>query len=259
MKVKKYFTVWLRSSFLSLETVLTTKGSSLMFLSGKLVRFFFFLWLIIMVGDRVDQVAGYSLDQLIIAFLVFNLLDTGAQLLFRGLYWFRRDVTHGELDFKLIKPMSTLFQALTGRTDVLDIPMFCIIVVALAWRGASLFLAHWPVVVPLFLISGLLIFSIHVLVAALCVLTAEIDHTIMIYRDLSAMARIPIDAYITPIRILLTFIIPIAVMMTFPAKALFGMLGWPLVAFSLGIAGLFTLGSLKLWRYALTRYTSASS
>jgi ABC-type uncharacterized transport system permease subunit len=61
------------------------------------------------------------------------------------------------------------------------------------------------------------------------------------------------------IRGFLTFIIPVALVYTFPAKAIFGLLN-PTTIIT-GICGLiiFYLLSLKFWHYALTKYSSASS
>jgi len=87
----------------------------------------------------------------------------------------------------------------------------------------------------------------------------EIDHTVMIYRDLVSMGRLPIDIYKEPFKSLLTFIVPVGVMVTIPAKALIGLVGPVGVVSSLifGLALLFF--SIKFWHYALKKYTSASS
>jgi ABC-2 type transport system permease protein len=81
----------------------------------------------------------------------------------------------------------------------------------------------------------------------------------MIYRDIASMARFPIDIYREPLRGFITFIVPVGIMMTFPPKALFGLLTLPFVGLSV-LIGIGALGtSVFLWRFALTRYTSASS
>ena len=107
--------------------------------------------------------------------------------------------------------------------------------------------------------SLIVITSIHIFVASLGIITTEVDHTIMIYRDLSSMARFPIDIYTDNIRALLTFAIPIALAFTFPAKAILGLLSFPTVIISLlASCAIFWL-SLKFWHYAINQYSSASS
>ena len=68
-----------------------------------------------------------------------------------------------------------------------------------------------------------------------------------------------VDIYIDFIRAFLTFVVPIALIFTVPAKALFGLLSLKVIIFSL-IASVFIYSlSLLFWRHALTKYSSASS
>jgi ABC-2 type transport system permease protein len=89
--------------------------------------------------------------------------------------------------------------------------------------------------------------------------TTEIDHAVMIYRDLTSMGRVPVDIYKEPLRSVITFAIPVGIMMTFPAKAFLGMLSWQFIVLSLVLGLLFFVLSLRIWHYALSRYASASS
>lgn len=259
MTILKYPKIWLKTSSLSLQTQVVSRGASLMYITGKLIRFGFFLWLIITVAQNVQMISGYKLNQLIIFFLVFNVFDMLGQILFRGIYWFRGDVISGRFDLVLVKPINCLFQILTKHTDFLDLPLFLIVVGILLKQGLYLKLTDWLLFFILGSASFLIITAIHIIVASIGVLTTEIDHTIMIYRDLSNMARVPVDIYINPIRLFLTVVFPVAIIMTFPAKALMGILAFPWIIFSLAMSLIFFLISLKFWKYALTCYNSASS
>jgi ABC-2 type transport system permease protein len=73
------------------------------------------------------------------------------------------------------------------------------------------------------------------------------------------MGRVPIDIYAEFIRAFLTFIIPIALIFTFPAKAIFGLLSPLTIILTLTASFLVYFLSLLFWRYALTQYSSASS
>lgn len=255
----KYLKIWLKTSSLSLQNQVVSRGASLMYILGKLIRFAFFLWLIIRVASKVDRISGYEAQELITFFLIFNIFDLLGQMLFRGIYWFRGDVISGRFDLVLVKPINCLFQVLTRHTDFLDLPIFLIVILGLTRQGIYLNLTDWTLFFILGTASFLIITAIHIIVASIGILTTEVDHTIMIYRDLSNMARVPVDIYINPIRLFLTFVFPVAIIMTFPAKALMGILTFPWIIFSLGMALIFFLSSLKLWQYALTQYSSASS
>ena len=258
-RLKIYLKIWITSSKLSFESVLENRLGMIFFTSGKLIRFFFFLFFLSIIHQQVQQISGYSLEQMIVFFLMFNILDLFGQLFFRGIYWFRQQVVSGEFDFRLTKPISPLFQALTRHTDILDIPLFILTVVFLFYQNISLNPGQ-VIIFILSLVSGMIIITaIHIAVASLGVITTEVDHTIMIYRDLSVMARVPVDIYTDSIRAILTFVLPIAVAYTFPAKALLALLTFKWIIFSLIFSLIILWSTLKLWKYALTQYSSASS
>ena len=96
-------------------------------------------------------------------------------------------------------------------------------------------------------------------VLGVAVLTTEIDNTIMLYRDIVQMGRIPIDVYKEPLRGLLTFAIPVGIMVTFPAKAIMGLLSPLFIILSLAIGTVLLFLSLKFWRFSLKKYSSVGS
>ena len=81
----------------------------------------------------------------------------------------------------------------------------------------------------------------------------------MIYRDITNLGRFPIDIYKQPLQGILTYLIPVGIMITLPAKALMGLVSpWGVIlSFLVGAAAV--LVSIRLWNFALTKYTSASS
>ncbi|MCA9371912.1 ABC-2 family transporter protein [Candidatus Woesebacteria bacterium] len=98
--------------------------------------------------------------------------------------------------------------------------------------------------------------AFHIVVLAIGILSTEVDHTIMIYRDITRLGTFPVDIYIQPIQFIFTFIIPIGIMMTFPVKSLLSLLNPMLyvISFGLGIVGLFI--AMRVWRFALRKYQS---
>lgn len=258
-KLRVYWRVWWFAAKLSLARTLTTRTAAVLFILGKFFRFAAFIFFIFILSGQIPDLAGYDYQLLLVFFLVFNLFDIFGQFFFRGIYWFREQVVSGEFDFRLVKPLNPLFQALTRETDLLDLPLLVVVIAALVKQ--LLKLPAFPVL-PLLIATGislLCILSVHIFVAALGLLTTEVDHTMWVYRDLSLTARFPLDIYPPAIRGVLTYLIPIGLIFTFPAKAFLGLLS----PTNLMIGGLlsFTLFQLtrRFWRYALTQYSSASS
>lgn len=260
--LKKYFIVWLKFAILGFQTQLALPSALFIFLLGKLLRFSVFTLFIIILVNKTRVLAGYNLDQTIFFFLSFNLIDTISQLLFREVYRFRQAVVLGNFDFYLIKPIQALFRALMGGPDLIDfitlIPLiFATIIFLNRLQIDNLFSI---LIYLLLLIIGFMIaLSFHILVLALAVITTEIDHAIMMYRDVVAMGRFPIDIYREPLRGFLTFIIPVGIMMSFPAKAILGLLSWWAIIYALIFSLTMLYLSIRVWRYSLKQYSSASS
>jgi len=247
-----------KNSFL---VMLTQKKLFALFLTGKLVRFAFFSAFLYYLVLGVDRLAGYSVGQTIFFFLTFNIVDVLAQFLFREVYRFRPLVVSGDFDLILTKPYRALFRALLGGADVIDLATIPLLIAALVYVGSSLNpTVFHTFLFTLLLINGLLISAaFHIAVLALGIITLEIDHTIMIYRDLTNLGRLPVDIYKQPLRGIITFFIPVGIMITLPAKALMGLVTFYGVLFSF-VLGITAIGlSLRFWDFALKHYTSASS
>lgn len=260
---KKYLRVWWKTTLFVFSADLANRGAAGLLLVGKLLRFLFFLGFLILLTTRTKTLAGYNLSQVVFFFLTFNLVDITVQFLLRGIYHFRPLIIKGNFDFYLTKPLNPLFQSLTSHTDILDlitlVPLILYLIFFLASGKLIATLTGIFLYCLLVFNAFLIALAFHIVVLAIGILTAEVDHLIWIYRDLTGTGRIPVDIYRPPLRAFLTFIIPVGMMMTFPAKALMGLLQPWLVIFSLIFAGLFLYLALRFWHFALKRYTSASS
>lgn len=258
----KYFKVFLLLSIASFQTFLVSRVGAVLFLTGKILRFIFFLSFLVLLVSKTQVLAGYDLSQVLLFYLTFNFIDAATQMLFREVYRFRQQVVTGNFDLVLVKPVNCLFRALFGGTDLLDLitlfPFAIFICIVISKISQITFIGVLFYV--LLVLNALFIaVSFHIMVLALAILTTEIDHAIMIYRDLISMGKLPVDIYQEPLRSLITFVIPVGVMVTFPAKALLGILSLSGIFMAFGIGIILFCFSLFLWQYALRRYTSASS
>ncbi len=256
-----YLRVWLRLTFSSCQVAFMTPLSAFLFILAKFIRFGFFLLLIFLVVTKTQTFVGYSFVQTMIFYIVFNIVDSLTQLLFRDVYRFRQKIITGDFDLILSKPISPLFRVLFGGADPLDLitllPYSILLIYFLLQVQTSFIfiLFFFLLIVNACIIAA----SFHIIVLALGVVTTEIDHAVMIYRDVTSMGRFSIDIYKHPIRNIITFIIPVGVMMTFPVKALFGLLSLQYLLISFGIGASFFILSIYFWRFALKKYSSASS
>lgn len=232
-----------------------------MFLFGKILRFIFFFGFLFFLLRSIGTLANYTANQIIFFFLTFNLIDIISQFLFREVYNFRGLIIKGDFDLILTKPQNALFRVLFGGADIIDFITIPPLIFAIYYVGNLLQPSLGHVVLYLIaLLNGFLIATaFHIAVLALGIITFEIDHIIMIYRDLSNLGRFPVDIYKQPLQGILTYLVPVGIMITLPAKALMGLVTPLGVLLSLGLGILVIFLSLRFWNFALTKYTSASS
>lgn len=250
MMSKNSFLVWLGQ-----------KRLLIIFLLGKIMRFTLMFSFIFFLLKGSKSLAGYSLDQTIFFYLTFNLVDIVGQFLFREVYRFRSMLISGDFDLVLAKPFNALVRVLLGGVDLIDfitIPPLLVLLIIYASH-----LNPTPIGVLIYLaliINGLILSaSFYISILAFAIVTFEIDNAVMFYRDLALLGMLPVDIYKEPLRAILTFIVPVGIMVTFPVKAMLGLLGLPMVivSFVIGALGLFL--SIRFWNFAIKKYTSASS
>lgn len=260
-KFKKYLKIWWIMSKNSFVMVISQKLSLSVFLIGKIIRFSFFFAFLYFILKGANTLAGYDGPQIIFFFLTFSVIDVVSSFLFREVYRFRPMIVNGDFDFVLVKPISSLFRVLLGGADVIDLITIPPLIIATIYFGTLLKPNFPEIILYLALLANgfLIATAFHIVILALAILTTEIDHMVMIYRDISSLGRLPVDIYKQPLQLFLTYMIPVGVMMTLPAKAAMGIITpWGVVsAFIVGIVA--TLIALRFWNYALTKYTSASS
>lgn len=261
-KAKKYLKIWWMLTIRASQIAFISRFGAAIFIIGKILRFLFFLLFLLVLGSKTKTIAGYSLWQVVFFFMTFNLVDTLTQLFLREVYRFRSYVVTGDFDYFLTKPFSPLFRSLFGGSDVLDLPIlvFSIIFIGFSLGKIGNISPIGILFYILFIFNAFLIaLAFHIFVLAIGVLTTEVDNTIMLYRDLTQMGRVPVDIYREPLRSLLTFIIPVGIMMTFPAKVLMGLLSTSGIIISLLIGMAMFFLSTRFWQYSLKHYSSASS
>lgn len=260
--IKQYLAIWWKFTLGTSQIAFESRFGAVVFLLGKLLRFFFFLFFLFLLTSRTKAIAGYSVWEVLFFYATFNFLDAFPQFILRNVYRFRQQLVNGYYDFVLLKPLPSLFHPLFGGSDIFDLVVLSISIFFMLYAGTHLqHVTVFHIIGYLSLLINALCISLafHIAVLAVGILTTTVDNAIMLYRDITQMGRLPVDIYKEPLRGFLTFIVPVGIMMTFPGKALLGLLSLQAVgiAFTIGIGCLFL--SLLIWSHSLKSYTSASS
>lgn len=258
--MQRYFKIWVVLISNSIQVSFASKFGAILFIIAKLLRFGFFLLTLFFITEYTQVLAGYTREEVFFIFLTYTVVDTLAQLIFREVYRFRPKVVSGDFDLDLIKPLPSLFRPLFGGLDVFDAITLIPYGLSVIWIGSLFHPSSVAILWYILLLINAVILSasFHILVLALGIMTTEIDHAIMMYRDITSMGRFPVDMYGGILKNVLTFIIPVGVMVTLPVQVVTRSLDTQ-VLWAFLLSAIFLYLSLQAWNLALRKYSSASS
>ena len=169
----------------------------------------------------------------------------------------------GTLDFVLLKPADAQFLVSTARfqpwraTNVLT--------AAVIFGYAFHLLGRFPSPAGLFA-AALLLFTATILLYSLWILTVsaafyvvKVDNLTFLFSSIFDAARWPSTIFRGTLNFVFTFVIPLALMTTYPALAMLGRLRGRTLVLSLVGSCLFALLARVVWLGSIGKYTSASS
>jgi ABC-2 type transport system permease protein len=169
----------------------------------------------------------------------------------------------GTLDFVLLKPADAQFLVSTQRCEVARVTDLAgaaaLAAYALHEIGRMPAPADVAVALALSLAAAVILYSLAILVIAAAFFVVRVDNLIYLFSSVFDAARWPATVFRGFWRILLTFVIPLALMTTYPAMALLGRLQARTALGALAGAAAFALVARVVWRRAIRHYTSASS
>jgi ABC-2 type transport system permease protein len=170
-------------------------------------------------------------------------------------------IRKGTLDFVLLKPADAQFLVSTSRFQVWRV--FSVVSATVILGVAFTRLERLPTVggiamaVVLLITATLLLYSLWILIVSAAFFVVKVDNLTYLFSSIFDAARWPATIFRGALRFLFTFVVPLAVMTTFPAEALLGRLAFStLVTTVLGTA-LFAGLARVVWLRSVGHYTSA--
>jgi len=170
-------------------------------------------------------------------------------------------IRKGTLDFVLLKPADAQFLVCTARFQ--------------PWRAINLVTAmvlfiyafrligHPPTALQvlaslaLLVASSAMLFSLGILTVSAAFYVVRIDNLSQLFVSIFDAARWPSAVFRGALRMVFTFVVPLALMTTYPAQALLGKLPPSMFAFSFLVAIVFVVASRAIWLRSIAKYTSA--
>ncbi|NVB77581.1 MAG: ABC transporter permease [Kofleriaceae bacterium] len=219
---------------------------------------------LIVLFDQRKEVAGWDPPSALIVMAYFM----GVKAVMEGLVspsltQLVERIRTGAFDYVLLKPVDAQFMVSSARYEpwkVFDLlGAVGLAVYALARRGYAPSAADLALGIVLFIAGVLAMYALWIVAAAASFWVVRLDNLIYLLGSILDTARWPIQVFRGAWRLVFTFIIPIAVMTTFPAMALLGKLDAKTALATLGGAIAMLAISRLVWVSAIRNYTSASS
>lgn len=211
-----------------------------------------------------SELAGWTMAELgMLTGCYVMLAGTFAGFVQPGISEAMDQIRRGTLDYLLLRPCDPLVSSLASAFapwSVLELLAGFALLVASASALPSA--PAWSGILALLLVgaSGLVaLYALGVLALALGFRALALENLTYLMEALLDFARWPISVFRGPLKAFFTFVVPFAIMTSYPAMALAGELGLAEVGVAIATAlGLALLARLA-WLRALRGYSSASS
>lgn len=217
-----------------------------------------------LVYSHTDNLAGWQRGELQALLGVFTMLMALLQTSIQpNIVRLLSDIQQGTFDFVLVKPIDAQWQVSIREVRIwqlVDFAAGAVIMGHALWQmHAQLSLTH--VVLFALTLSGgaLLIYCVMLLLASLAFWAVRIDTVFEIIESITGAGRMPTDIYPRWMRIILTFVVPLAFAVTIPAQVITNRATPTDVLIQIGVTAVFMLVTRIVWQKAVAHYNGASA
>jgi ABC-2 type transport system permease protein len=234
---------------ISMVSLVLHDGASLLFLG--------------VIFANIRQLEGWSLHEILLIWALEVMIRNVARCFFDVPHRIHMYVQTGNLDRLLVRPSSLLLQIAGERGMSLEaVGQVLVGTAALLAVVPGLHLPWWSILyLPLTIVSGILIMcGMHLLVSCLNFLFTNAIAALTMVTWMYRFGQFPVTIFALPLRFLLTWVLPYAMMGFYPVAfllrggeyQLYGLLAPPMGLFLFGL-------SLLVWRTGVRHYQSTGS
>ena len=214
--------------------------------------------------NNTETIGGWGFGELIALLGVFRLVHT----LMIALIWpntekFNQSIRDGSMDYTLLQPINSMFLVTFSRITVWrawDLILATVLIVVGINIGGDI--VTWLHLLTFFLLTvsgAIVIYSLWIVLIALTFWFTKFDNNVTILQALMDAGRYPVTVYPAWLRILVTFVVPIAVATTVPLQGLRGELTISRSVLFIAISIASFLIASQVWKRGLKQYSGASS
>jgi ABC-2 type transport system permease protein len=219
--------------------------------------------LLVVFGNRA-AVAGWTFPEMLVVLGWFVALKGVLEgTLSPSLLQVVEHVRKGTLDFVLIKPADAQLLVSFSKLEpwrVIDLlGAGAIFVYAFHQMGRLPAPSHVLLALLLLCAAVLVLYSIAILVVSIAFIAVRVDNLLYLFQSTFDVARWPSSVFRGMLSVFFTFVLPLALMTTYPALALLGKLTARTLVGALAGSLAFATVARAIWVASIRRYTSASS
>lgn len=214
--------------------------------------------------NNTTTIGGWGFPELIALLGVFRLINT----MMIALVWpntekFNQSIRDGSMDYTILQPVNSMFLVSFSRITVWrawDLMLAIVLIgVGIHLSGDSVTPLQILTFVLLAISGVIVVYSLWIVLIALTFWFTKFDNNVTIMQALLDSGRYPVSVYPVWLRIIITYIIPIAVATTIPLQALRGDLNFGRILIYASIGIISFLVASQVWKAGLKRYSGASS
>ncbi len=217
-----------------------------------------------LVFNYTTDLAGWSPSELLAVMGVFIVMGGVIRTVIQpNMERLMADVQQGNLDYALTKPVDS--QIIVSVREVriwqsVDILVGAVVlVVALIRLNAGLGIGQALAFAAALLMGGVMIYCFWLMITTGAFWVVRMDSIVELFQGVYNAGRWPVSIYPSWLRLLLTFLVPVAFAVTVPSSALVGRLNIQTLLFT----ALLTVGLLVVsrwvWKTGLRNYSGASA
>ena len=219
--------------------------------------------LLVVFGNRAS-VAGWTFPEMLVVLGWFVALKGVLEgSLSPSLMQVVEHVRKGTLDFVLLKPVDAQLLVSLSKLEpwkVVDMAGAAVIFfIAFGRLGRGPSPADVLLAALLLCAAVLVLYSIAILVVSIAFIAVRVDNLLYLFQSVFDVARWPNTVFRGALAFLFTFVLPLALMTTYPALALLGKINARTVLGALAGSLAFAMVARAIWVSSIRRYTSASS
>lgn len=213
---------------------------------------------------HTNTIGGFTKPEMTIFLATFFLSDSINEFLFAKNFWSMSElVTKGDLDFYLMKPVSTTFMVLFRYVYISAI--FNLIGCSILFLWGVSMLTHYPSIsdilnfLLLFILGNSILLSLQILLSGVIIRSVAGESIVNSFYLTFQIAGKPDTIFSYLIRKFFLYIFPMSLIASLPTQALLSQTGINEIIIATIVAMVYFVGASKFFMHSLKKYSGASA